>query len=64
MKNFTVPDICDEFEDIQIGDLFLSSFGRVNKFCGQIHTAKCEHSNSVVKEMIQNDGKGDICNIS
>ena len=60
MKNFTVPDICDEFEDVQIGDLFLSSFGSVNKFCGQIHTAKCEHSNSVVKEMVQNDGKGKV----
>ena len=31
MKNFTVPDICDEFEEIQIGDLFLNSFGGAKK---------------------------------
>ena len=60
MKNFTVPDICDEFEEIQIGDLFLNSFGGANKFCGQIQTAKCEHSNSIVKELVQNDGKGRV----
>ena len=60
MTNFTVPDICDEFEEIQIGDLFLNSFGGANKFCGQIQTAKCEHSNSIVKELVQNDGKGRV----
>ena len=60
MKNFTVPDICDEYEDIQIGDLFLTSFGGISKFCGEIHTAECEHSNSVVKELINQDGKGKV----
>ena len=60
MKNFTVPDICDEFEEIKIGDLFLNSFGGANKFYGQIQTAKCEHSNSIVKELVQNDGKGRV----
>ena len=60
MKNFTVPDICDENEDIQIGNLFLNSYGRLNKFYGQIHTAKCEHSNRVVKELINQDGTGKV----
>jgi len=32
MYNFSVPDICDEFSDIQIGDLFLNSYGSKNKF--------------------------------
>ena len=56
MKNFTVPDICDTHEDIQIGDVFLNSYGGIDKFCGEIQTAKCEHSNSVVKELVQEDG--------
>ena len=60
MINFTVPDICDQNDDVQIGELFLSSFGAVNKFYGEIHTAKCEHSNSVVKELVQNDGEGKV----
>ena len=60
MKNFTVPDICDDNDDIQIGNLFLTSYGGISKFYGQIRTAKCEHSNSVVKEIINSNGKGQI----
>ena len=60
MKNFTVPDICDTNEDIQIGDIFLNSYGGIDKFCGKIQTAKCEHSNSVVKELVQEDGNGKV----
>mgnify|MGYP001195232358 CR=1 FL=1 len=60
MKNFTVPDICDEYDDVQIGNLFLNSYGGLNKFYGQIHTVKCEHSNRVVKELINQDGTGKV----
>ena len=53
MNKFTVPDICDEFEDkIQIGDLFLNSYGQNEKFFGEVQTARCEHSNKVVKELV------------
>jgi len=64
MKDFTVPDICDENNEIQIGELFLNSYGAINKFYGQIHTAKCEHSNSAVKELVQNNGEGKVLCIS
>ena len=60
MKNFTVPDICDIHEDIQIGDVFLNSYGGIDKFCGEIQTAKCEHSNSAVKELVEKDGNGKV----
>ena len=60
MYNFSVPDLCDEFSDIQIGDLFLYSYGSKNKFFGQIHTAKCEHSNSIVKEFVNEQGEGKV----
>ena len=60
MKNFTVPDICDIYEDIQIGDVFLNSYGGIDKFCGEIQTAKCEHSNSAVKELVEEDGNGKV----
>ena len=56
MFNCSVPDICDEFSDVQIGDLFLKSYGSIDKFYGQVNTAKCEHSNAVVKELIEEDG--------
>ena len=55
MSNFTVPDICDLHEDIRIGDLFLNSYGAIDKFYGEVFTATCEHSNSVVKEIVKND---------
>ena len=60
MNNFTVPDICDEYENIQIGDLFLKSFGSKNKFYGQIQTVECEHSNSVIKELVEEKGEGKV----
>jgi len=57
--NFTVPDICDAYpKNIRIGNIFLKSFGGVSKFFGQIRTANCPHSNSVVKEMVNEDGSG------
>ena len=59
--NFTVPDICDAFfNEILIGDVFLNSYGGIDKFCGEIRTANCPHSNSVVKEMVEEDGEGKV----
>tara|TARA_B100001248_G_scaffold228886_1_gene188014 strand:- start:1162 stop:1647 length:486 start_codon:yes stop_codon:yes gene_type:complete len=60
MYSFSVPDICDEFDDIQISDLFLKSYGPIDKFYGQVITAKCEHSNSIVKELVEEDGTGKV----
>ena len=59
--NFTVPDICDAFEnEVLIGDIFLNSYGGVDKFYGEIRTANCPHSNSVVKEMVEENGEGKV----
>ena len=59
--NFTVPDICDAFiDEIKVGDIFLNSFGGADKFCGEVRTANCPHSNSIVKEMVEEDGYGKV----
>ena len=51
--NFTVPDICDAFiDEIKVGDVFFNSFGGADKFCGEVRTANCPHSNSIVKRPI------------
>ena len=60
MSNFTVPDICDLNDDLRIGDLFLNSYGAIDKSYGEVFTVKCEHSNSVVKEIVQKDGDGKV----
>ena len=60
MSNFTVPDICDLNDDLRIGDLFLNSYGAIDKFYGEVFTVKCEHSNSVVKKIVQKDGDGKV----
>ena len=60
-KHFTVPDICDAYEsNISIGNVFLKSYGGLEKFYGEIVTAECEHSNSVVKEIVQEDGSNKV----
>ena len=60
-KNFTVPDICDLYEnDISIGSNFLKSFGGLEKFCGEIATVECEHSNKLVKEIVQEKGANKV----
>ena len=59
--NFTVPDICDAFiDEIKVGDVFFNSFGGADKFCGEVRTANCPHSNSIVKEMVEEDGDGKV----
>ena len=60
MNTFTVPDICDENEDVIIGDLFLKSYGGVSKFFGEVRTVECPHSNSVGKEMVEENGNGKV----
>ena len=61
MNKFTVPDICDKYEDkVQIGDLFLNSYGKNEKFFGEIQTARCEHSNKVVKELVSKNGSNKV----
>ena len=61
MNKFTVPDICDEHgENIKICDLFLNSYGKNDKFFGQVETARCEHSNSIVKELVAQNGSNKV----
>jgi regulator of ribonuclease activity A len=60
-SNFTVPDICDAFlGKVAIGDIFLNSYGGIEKFFGEIRAVDCAHSNSVVKEIVQENGDGKV----
>ena len=60
-SDFTVPDICDAHSDkIAIGDIFLTSYGGIEKFFGEIRTVDCPHSNSIVKELVQENGEGKV----
>lgn len=59
--NFTVPDLCDEFETkIQILDPIFSSYGGQDKFHGEIVTIKCFEDNSLVKDALKTDGWGKV----
>ena len=61
MNKFTVPDICDEHgENIKICDLFLNSYGKNDQFFGQVETARCEQSNSSVKEWVAQNGSNKV----
>ena len=61
IKTFSVPDLCDLHENkINIGDIFLRSFGGCKNFYGQIRTAECSHNNAIVKELVQEDGSNKV----
>ena len=61
IKTFSVPDLCDLHENkINIGDIFLRSFGGCKNVYGQIRTAECSHSNAIVKELVQEDGTNKV----
>ena len=56
-----LPDICDQFEDrVQLIDVEFKDFGGRACFYGEIVTVRCYQDNSLVREVLQQDGKGKV----
>lgn len=54
-------DLCDEFESIlQIAEAAFASFGGRHAFSGRIATVQCPEDNSLVREMVATDGRGQV----
>lgn len=54
-------DLHDDFGDtLEIIPFGLRSYGALAAFCGRVETVKCFEDNSVLKELMQVDGKGRI----
>lgn len=56
-----LPDMCDQFEDsVQLIDVEFKDFGGRACFYGEIVTVRCYQDNSLVREVLQRNGKGKV----
>ena len=57
----SVPDICDDhFEELSVLDPLFSDFGGKRKFSGEIVTVKCFEDNSLVRDLVNSEGRGRV----
>ena len=60
-KCFSTPDLSDNYpNNIQIGKTLFNSYGAVSSFSGQVETVSCADDNSLVKEILNNNGEGKV----
>ena len=60
-KSFSTPDLSDNYpNNIQIGKTLFNSYGAVSSFSGQVETISCADDNSLVKEILNNNGEGKV----
>ena len=58
---YSVPDICDDFiDEVSVLDPLFSDFGGKSKFSGEIVTLKCFEDNSLVRDLVQSEGRGRV----
>ena len=57
---YVTPDLCDAYPDVAVVDPMFSNFGARDSFGGQIVTVKCFEDNSMVKKLVDTDGKGKV----
>lgn len=58
--NTTTPDLCDAHPEVIFLSSDFKSFGKINKFYGEIVTVKCFEDNSKVKELVNTEGKNRV----
>lgn len=57
---YVTPDLCDAYPDVAVVEPMFSNFGARDSFGGQIVTVKCFEDNSMVKKLVDTDGKGKV----
>ena len=59
--HYITPDLCDAYPElIQVVEPMFSNFGGRDSFGGEIVTVKCFEDNSLVKEQVEQPGKGKV----
>lgn len=59
--DFKTADLCDAHSDhVQIAQPGMLSYGGKRRFAGQIVTFKLFEDNSLLRDMLNNDGKGQV----
>ena len=60
-KDFTTPDLCDEYGiDVEVSLGTYKSYGAVHKFYGKVETVLCPDDNSMVKEILAEEGNNRV----
>lgn len=55
-----LPDLCDQYPDVEVLDLIFNNYGGKQAFGGEVVTVKCFEDNSKVKELVATDGTGKV----
>ena len=58
--HYVTPDLCDAYPDVDVVEPIFSNFGGHDYFGGEIVTVKCHEDNSIVKEQVDQDGRGKV----
>jgi len=58
--NINLPDLCDQYPEVEVLDLVFTNYGGKRAFGGEIVTVKCFEDNSIVKQLVDTDGSGKV----
>ena len=58
--HYITPDLCDAHPDVAVVEPMFGNFGGHDSFGGEIVTVKCFEDNSVVKDLVAQDGTGKV----
>ena len=58
--HYVTPDLCDAYPDVDVVEPMFTNFGGHDAFGGEIVTVKCFEDNSLVKDLVAQDGTGKV----
>lgn len=59
--NPSLPDLCDDYGDaLQVLEPAFTEFGANERFCGEVVTLKCYEDNTLLREILGEDGTGRV----
>jgi regulator of ribonuclease activity A len=59
--DYSTSDLCDHFVDVvDVLEPMFVNFGGRSAFSGSIKTVKCFENNEMIREILQNDGSGQV----
>ena len=61
MRGFATADLCDEFgEDARVAEPLFRDYGGAWSFCGPVSTVRVFEDNVLVREALEEDGRGRV----
>jgi regulator of ribonuclease activity A len=60
MTTISTPDLADAAPDVAAVELTFFNYGKILQFGGPVVTIKCHEDNSLVKQYVEEDGRGRV----